>query len=144
MLALDEISVGLGMVVLTTIIHAMFMVSGTKFLERGRARYGHVKNNLLKAVLVSGLTAWQFVAVVTEVLIWALLYLYSPLITATPDLETALYFSMATFTTVGYGDVVLEGKWRMLASLQAANGMIIFGWTTALIFNYIQQIYVRK
>lgn len=50
---------------------------------------------------------------------------------------------MATFTTVGYGDVVLSGQWRMLASLQAANGMIIFGWATALIFYVVGRVYTR-
>lgn len=144
MLGLREIAVGIGMVVLTTMIHALFMVSGNRLAEWRFKRYGRVRRNWLKPVLISGLTAWQFVAVVTEALIWALLYLYNPAITALPDLATAFYFSMATFTTVGYGDVVLEGQWRMLASLQAANGMIIFGWSTALIFDYIQRIYVRE
>ena len=127
MLGLVEIGVGLGMVVLTTIIHAAFMVSGTRFAEWRLARYGRVRRNLAKAILVSGFTGWQFVAVVTEAIVWALLYLLNPLITALPDMATAVYFSMATFTTVGYGDVVLEGRWRILASFQAANGMIIFG-----------------
>jgi len=58
-----------------------------------------------------------------------------------PDMETAFYFSMVTFTTLGYGDVVLTGQWRALASIQAANGVIVFGWTTALIFYFIQRIY---
>jgi voltage-gated potassium channel Kch len=80
-------------------------------------------------------------AVVTEAVIWALLYLLNSSITVLPDLATALYFSMATFTTVGYGDIVLAGEWRILASLQAANGMIMFGWSTALIFHYIQRAY---
>ena len=66
------------------------------------------------------------------------------MITALPDIETAMYFSMVTFTTLGYGDVVLVGRWRMLASIQAANGVIIFGWTTALIFVWIQMIYQSK
>jgi hypothetical protein len=48
---------------------------------------------------------------------------------------------MVTFTTLGYGDVLLTGKSRILASIQAANGVIIFGWTTALIFDFIQRIY---
>ena len=48
---------------------------------------------------------------------------------------------MVTFTSVGYGDVVLTGNWRMLASLQGANGLILFGWTTALIFYVIQTGY---
>ena len=60
-----------------------------------------------------------------------------------PDVETALYFSMVTFTSVGYGDIVLGDSWRILASIQGANGVIIFGWTTALIFHYIQRIYER-
>ena len=144
MLGLGEIAVGLGMVVLTTIIHALFMLSGERFVVWRTARHGRVRGALSKAGLVSGLTAWQFVAVITEVFIWAFLYLFNPLITVLPNLETAFYFSMATFTTVGYGDVVLEGSWRILASLQAANGMIIFGWTTALIFYFIQQIYKEE
>lgn len=59
-----------------------------------------------------------------------------------PDIETALYFSMVTFTSVGYGEIVLEGSWRMLASIQGAIGVTLFGWTTALIFSYIQRVYV--
>ena len=143
MLGLREIAVGIGMVVMTTMVHALFMVSGARLAEWRLQRYGRVRRNWLRGAIVSGFTAWQFVAVVTEALIWALLYLNNPAITALPDLETAFYFSMATFTTVGYGDVVLEGPWRILASLQAANGMIIFGWSTALIFDYIQRIYQR-
>ena len=83
----------------------------------------------------------MFLAVVLEALIWSLLYLFDPLVTALPDLETAFYFSMVTFTTLGFGDVVLTGPWRTLASIQAANGVIIFGWTTALIFYFIQHVY---
>jgi hypothetical protein len=141
---LREVAVGLGMVVLTTIIHALFMISGNLLLEWRLHRYGPVKQQLLKVILVSGLTAWQFFAVIVEGFIWALLYLYNPLITSLPDVETAFYFSMVTFTTLGYGDVVLTGSWRMLASLQSANGVIIFGWSTALIFYYIQLTYARK
>jgi hypothetical protein len=76
--------------------------------------------------------------------LWALFYLHSLKVTSLPDLETALYFSMVTFTSVGYGDVVLTGPWRIPASLEAADGVIIFGWTTALIFYRIQTVYTRK
>jgi hypothetical protein len=48
------------------------------------------------------------------------------------------------FTTLGYGDVVLTGNWRTLASIQAANGVIVFGWTTALIFVFIQRVYNKE
>ncbi len=141
---INEIAVGLGMMVLTTIIHAMFMVSGMHAIRRHATRFGLGRGELSKAMLVSVVTAWMFIAIVIEAWLWALIYLLNPMITALPDIETAMYFSMVTFTTLGYGDVVLVGKWRMLASIQAANGVIIFGWTTALIFLWIQMIYQKK
>jgi hypothetical protein len=50
---------------------------------------------------------------------------------------------LPAITTLGYGDLVLDGGWRMLASLQEANDAIIIGWTTALIFYFIQKVYSR-
>ena len=136
-----KIATGLGMMVLTIIIHALFMVAGVKMARWRRSHFGNVTSEAAKAVLISGLTVWMFLAIVIEVWLWALLYLFHPLFNTLPNLETAFYFSMVTFTTLGYGDVVLTGQWRTLASIQAANGVIIFGWTTALIFYFIQHIY---
>ena len=137
----EEIVVGLGMMVVTTMIHAGFMVIGFEAAGWRLSRFGRARKQLAKAVLVSALTAWMFLAIVIEAWVWALLYLFHPLITTLPDLETAFYFSMVTFTTLGYGDVVLTGNWRTLASIQAANGVIVFGWTTALLFVFIQRVY---
>ena len=139
-----KLATGLGMMVLTIIIHALFMVGGAKVARWRRSRFGDVGKEMVRAVLLSVLTVWMFLAIILEAGLWALLYLFDPLITALPDLETAFYFSMVTFTTLGFGDVVLTGPWRMLASIQAANGVIIFGWTTALIFYFIQHIYKEE
>jgi hypothetical protein len=139
-----KLATGLGMMTLTIIIHSLFMVGGAKLAKWRRSRFGDVGKGLVKAVLISALTVWMFLAVVLEAWLWAMLYLFDPLVTELPDLETAFYFSMVTFTTLGYGDVVLTGQWRTLASIQAANGVIIFGWTTALIFYFIQQIYKEE
>jgi hypothetical protein len=139
-----KLATGMGMMVLTIIIHALFMVGGVKVARWRRSRFGDVGKEMVKVVLLSALTVWMFLAIVLEAGLWALLYLFDPLITALPDLETAFYFSMVTFTTLGLGDVVLTGPWRMLASIQAANGVIIFGWTTALIFYFIQHIYKEE
>jgi hypothetical protein len=144
MLGLKIVATGLGMMVLTVIIHAMFMVGGAKIVRWRRSRHDISGKETVKAVVISGLTIWMFLAIVLDVLLWALIYLFIPLIEALPDLETAFYFSMVTFTTLGFGDVVLTGEWRTLASIQAANGVIIFGWTTALIFYFIQHIYKEE
>ena len=136
-----QIATGLGILVLTIVIHSVFMVSGVKAIRWRLSRYGSAEREMERAILLSVLVAWLFLAIVLEALMWALFYLANPLITALPDLETAFYFSMVTFTTLGYGDVLLTGPWRTLASMQAANGVIIFGWTTAQIFYYIQRLY---
>jgi hypothetical protein len=140
MLTLNIVT-GLAMMVLTIIIHSVFMVVGAKIAKWRRSHFGTVRKEAVKAVLLSFLTIWMFLAIVIEAGLWSMLYLLNPLITALPDLETAFYFSMVTFTTLGFGDVVLIGQWRTLASIQAANGVIIFGWTTALIFYFIQHVY---
>ncbi len=141
---LGKVFIGLMLVCATTIVQAGFMIAGVRFIDWRMIRRDHVRKHLPKAILVSAFTAWMFVGMLLEALLWALFYLYHPEIHELPDLETALYFSMVTFTSVGYGDVVLTGSWRMLASLQGANGIIVFGWTTALIFYVIQTVYRHK
>lgn len=73
---------------------------------------------------------------IVQVAFWALLY---RVLGAFEDFETAMYFSGVTFTSLGYGDVVLGGRIRLLGPLQAANGLMMFGITTALFFSAIQQ-----
>jgi hypothetical protein len=72
---------------------------------------------------------------IVQVAFWALLY---RALGAFEDFETAVYFSGVTFTTLGYGDVVLHGRMRLLAPLQAANGLMMFGITTALFIAAVQ------
>jgi len=137
----ETIVIALSLMFMSTLIHAMFMVVGTHALEWRLTRFGPARGQFDKAVLIWLMTLWMFIAIVIEAALWAMVYLYNPGITELPDIQTAFYFSMVTFTTLGYGDVVLTGEWRTLAAVQAANGVIIFGWTTALIFYFIQKVY---
>lgn len=54
---------------------------------------------------------------------------------AVQDFESALYFSTVTFTTLGYGDIVLDGRWRLFGAIEAGNGLILFGWSTAFLLS---------
>ncbi len=142
-MVLEDIFTGLGVMFVTTMIHALFMVGGVGIIRWRLTHFGPSRYELYKAFNIWLLTAWMFIAIVIEAAVWAGVYLRNPLITELPNIETAFYFSMVTYTTLGYGDVVLTGQWRTLAAIQAANGVIVFGWTTALIFYYIQRIYER-
>ena len=84
---------------------------------------------------------WFFLAIAAECWLWALLF-YT--LGAFDEIETALYFSTVTYTTLGYGDVVLGEELRLLAAFAAANGTIIIGWTTAMVFLAVQRIYGFK
>ena len=64
-----------------------------------------------------------------------------PLCGAFDDMEPALYFTTVSYTTLGYGDVTLGPDHRQLAAIYAANGIIMFGWTTALVFAVVQRVY---
>jgi len=63
---------------------------------------------------------------------------------AIDGIEPALYFSMVTFNTLGYGEIVLGPDWRLLASCQAAIGIIMFGWTTAIVIASVQRFYFHQ
>jgi hypothetical protein len=79
-------------------------------------------------------------AIMTDIWLWTLLfYCLEP--DVLKDLDTALYFTTITFTTVGFGDIVLPPDWRLLSSSTAINGMIIFGWSTAFIFEIMTALY---
>lgn len=81
-----------------------------------------------------------FCAHMAQIWLWAVFYIG---IGEISDIETALYFSTTTFTTVGYGDVILDKDWRLVSSFQSANGFILFGWSTAFIFEVMSKLYQK-
>lgn len=132
-----QIVLGAGLVGLTVVIQAAFMLAGLRVIENLRTherKFTHQHATLIIVLFV----LFMFFAVVVDVWIWAAVYLATGAIEA---FEEALYFSTTTFTTLGYGDVVLGREWRLLASFEAANGLIIFGWMTALVIAVIQRFY---
>ena len=87
------------------------------------------------------LAAWIILAHLIEVLLWALLYLFDPEI---PNLEAAFYFSAVTYTTTGYGDVVLSPQWRMVAGIEALTGILMCGWSAAFFFAVLTRLYGNR
>jgi hypothetical protein len=73
------------------------------------------------------LAAWIVVLHLVEVGIWAWFYVAQQ---AMPDLHDALYFSGVTYTTTGYGDLVLPRPWRLLGAVEALTGILMCGWST--------------
>ena len=74
-----------------------------------------------------------------EIMIWAGVYKALVPVGELANLETAVYFSFVTFTTLGYGDITLSDGWRLLSGIQALNGILLVGWSTALMFAVVQK-----
>ena len=71
-----------------------------------------------------------------EVLVWAFGYL---LVGAAPEGADRVYFAFVNYTTLGYGDVVPVARWRLLGPITAMNGVLLFGWSTAVIFEVLRR-----
>ena len=72
--------------------------------------------------------------------IWALVYMLLPGITEFETFEKSIYFSLVTFTTLGYGEITIASGNRILAGLEAINGITLIGWSTAVMFAIFQQL----
>ena len=132
-----QIAVGSGLLLLnicvaalaTFVLEVMFQHSHGWLL-----REPHRPKLLLMLAVVS---VWVLGVVTTGVWIWAVV-LYN--LGAFVTLEEAVHFSLAAFTTLGLGDVVPAQEWRLLAGMEAANGLLNFGLLTALLIEALRHI----
>jgi hypothetical protein len=93
-----------------------------------------------------GRPVWKLIRLVSlllvlhllEVAVWAAAF---SIVRVFPDFETSLYYSLKSYTTVGYGDVLPENSWRLLGPIEAAIGVLMLGWSTSIIVAAVQRIY---
>jgi hypothetical protein len=86
--------------------------------------------------------AWAFIVLhLAEIAIWALFYWWKKCL---PDAESAFYFSGITYTTVGYGDLVLPVGWRVLAAVEGLTGILMCGLSTGLFFAIASKYFTMR
>lgn len=130
----------IALVAITVSIHAFGTVSWIRFLGRRYAGPdGDFKAHTALPVLI-----WTAVVLLMlhliEVVVWALAYVLILPGDQLASFEKAVYFSVVTFTTLGYGDITLaDHEWRLLSGIEALNGILLVGWTTALLFAVFQR-----
>jgi hypothetical protein len=71
-----------------------------------------------------------------EVIVWSLVY---SMVDAAPADANLVYFAFVNYTTLGYGDVIPMEGWRLLGPITAMNGVLLFGWSTAVIFEVLRK-----
>ena len=132
--------IGSALIAITVVIHATGTTAWVKFLGRKFAGQSIASGRRATLVLVN--TALVVFALHTvEIVVWAGAYLLLLPAHELASFEEAVYFSFVTFTTLGYGDITLSEGWRLLSGIEALNGILLVGWTTAMIFAVVQNIW---
>ncbi len=130
-----------GLVSLTVIVHAFGALATLLHLSRTLQQIERQHTFLVSEVQIAGMVGVLLLLHLVEAGAWAGCYWVSGVL---PDLETSIYFSLASYTTVGYGDVVLPSPWRILGPIEAAVGILMFGWSTAIIVAAVSRTYRRR
>ena len=83
-------------------------------------------------------TGWMILLHLCEISVWAFFYFWREALT---DLPSAFYFSAVTYTTTGYGDLVLPEEWRLVGGVEALTGILMCGWSTGFFFAVVSRLY---
>jgi hypothetical protein len=139
--SLLPLTVGVSAVVGSIAVHALAVYASITIIRRER-RLGRAGTGFWTDVArVTVVLSIALLAHLVEIAAWALLFM---LCGEFHEFGAAFYHSAVNYTTLGYGDVIMTLSWRLLGPLEAANGMLMFGVSTAMIFAVIQQlIYTR-
>jgi hypothetical protein len=131
------LAVGTAMTLVTIFIHGLALTTIIHFVRRER-RLGYAGVHFWKDVtIVAAATSVALAAHLIEMAAWALVFVRCG---EFRDFAAAFYSSAENYTTLGYGDVVMSARWRLLGPLESADGMLMFGVTTAMIFSVIQRL----
>ncbi len=121
------------------VVHAMVMTALLRRLSRAAGpkmlRFWHGTWVLICVALC------MLSAHLLEIAVWAYFLVWQHIF---PDPRTAFYFSAVTYTTVGYGDLVLPEQWRILAGVEGLTGILMCGWSTGIFFAVVSRIYSER
>jgi hypothetical protein len=85
--------------------------------------------------------AWTILLHLGAIAVWAFFYFLANVIA---DLQSAFYFSAVTYTTTGYGDIVLPVEWRLVGGVEALTGILMCGWSTGFFFAIVSRTYFAQ
>ena len=132
--------IGSVLIAITVVIHAAGTTAWVRYLGRKYTGKSIIGGRRATLVLVNtALIVFALHAI--EIVIWAGAYQILMPVNELGSFEEAVYFSFVTFTTLGYGDITLSEGWRLLSGIEALNGILLVGWTTAMIFSVVQNIW---
>jgi Ion channel len=132
---LPQFLVGGGTSLVNITIHALVMTIVVRVARTtGMKKISHPSLFLI-AVMIPTVSVLM-VTHAFEVIVWSLTY---SIVGAAPTDANLVYFAFVNYTTLGYGDVLPVERWRLLGPMTAMNGVLLFGWSTAVIFEVLRK-----
>jgi hypothetical protein len=111
------------------IVHAIGLTIAFRWLKRRAAP--SARTFWPATWMLIRLAGWSIVLHLLEVVLWAAFYVWKG---GMPDFTSAAYFSAVTYTTTGYGDLVLPAEWRLVGAVEALTGILMCAWSTGFFF----------
>jgi hypothetical protein len=116
-------------------LHALIMMVLIQIARKASTRSKSKASQHLVLVMIPTVLVLMMTHA-AEIIVWALGYW---LVDATPEGADRVYFAFVNYTTLGYGDVVPRPRWNLLGPMTAMNGVLLFGWSTAVIFEVLRR-----
>ena len=131
-----KLLIAFSLMALCVTVHAMGLIA---VFRRMHARPAHAAWDFWPSTLVLiRIASWTVFLHLLQILIWAFLYACRG---AMPDFTTAAYFSAVTYTTTGYGDLVLPKEWRLVGGVEALTGILMCGLSTGMFFAVFTKVF---
>lgn len=133
-----ELLIAFGIMGVCLVIHVLGIVQLGEYMVRRRDRIEDRVGFSYAAGLLIGVFTFVIILHILEGVIWAVFYRGAGLFN---DFETALYFSLTSYSTLGYGDAVLPRNWRLLGTLEGLAGILLCGLSAAFLFAIVNSLF---
>ena len=130
-----QLTLALGLMAVCVALHTAGVTCALRWLRR---RTPPAPNLWPGTRLLIELAAWIILLHLVEIITWGLCYAWTG---AMPGVQTAVYFSAVTYTTTGYGDLILPEAWRLVGAVEALTGILMCGLSTGFFFAVLSRLY---
>jgi hypothetical protein len=125
-----KLCIAFTLMAMCVVIHASSVTSALRWVKTHSTVPSRLQY-LARIWLFVRIAAWIITFHLLEICVWATFYWWTH---ALPDLPSSIYFSAVTYTTTGYGDLVLPPDWRLVGGVEALTGILMCGWSTGFFF----------
>ncbi len=134
---MDQFIIGTLIVLATVFVHVTALILLVHLQQKLAKKYESAWYVVKYSAIFSSSVIIILLVHTAEAWLWAMVYLH---LGEFDSLETALYFSVVTSTTLGYGDITLSQEWQLLSTFEAMGGLILFGTSTAFMIAMVQEL----